>query len=97
MAHSSRYEMIEDDHCRELAHMMKRVLIALDLVLGEPAYNWFVHTNPLRSPELPHYHWHIEVLPRTARPAGLEWGFGCFITTVAPEHAAEELRAALPE
>ena len=94
--HSARYESISDDAARELAGLLKRVLAALDRVREEPAYNWFLHTAPLRSPELPHYHWHIEVLPRTARPAGLEWGFGCFITTVAPERAASELRAALP-
>lgn len=94
--HSARYETIRDAHARELAGLMKRVLIALDRVQSEPAYNWFLHTAPLRSPELPHYHWHLEVLPRTARPAGLEWGFGCFITTVSPQTVAAELRAALP-
>jgi len=76
--------------------LLKRVLVGLDRVLAEPAYNWFVHTAPLRSPELPHFHWHIEILPRTARPAGLEWGYGCFITTVSPEQAAAQLRRALP-
>ena len=52
--------------------------------------------NQLYAGDPPHYHWHVEILPRTARPAGLEWGFGCHITTVAPEQAAAELRAALP-
>jgi UDPglucose--hexose-1-phosphate uridylyltransferase len=94
--HSARYESLTDNHALELARLMKRVLVALDRVQGEPAYNWCLHTAPLRSAELPHFHWHIEVLPRTARPAGLEWGYGCFITTVAPETAAAEMRAALP-
>jgi UDPglucose--hexose-1-phosphate uridylyltransferase len=94
--HSARYESVTDADALELARLMKRVLAALDRVQGEPAYNWCLHTAPLRSAELPHYHWHIEVLPRTSRPAGLEWGYGCFITTVAPETAAAEMRAALP-
>jgi UDPglucose--hexose-1-phosphate uridylyltransferase len=94
--HESRYETISDARCHELARLTRRILQALDNVLDEPAYNWFLHTAPLRSPELPHYHWHLEVLPRTARPAGLEWGFGCFITTTSPELAAQELREALP-
>ena len=93
--HSARYETLTDDAALELALLMKRVLRALDRAQAEPAYNWFLHTAPLRSAELPDYHWHIEVLPRTARPAGLEWGYGCFITTVTPEQAATELRAAL--
>lgn len=96
-AHASRFETITKENGLELARLMKRTLTALDLVQAEPAYNWCLHTAPLRSPELPYYHWHIEVLPRTARPAGLEWGYGCFITTVAPEQAAAELRAALPK
>jgi len=94
--HTARYETITDAETHELAVLLKRVLVGLDRVLAEPAYNWFVHTAPLRSPELPHFHWHIEILPRTARPAGLEWGYGCFITTVSPEQAAAQLRRALP-
>jgi UDPglucose--hexose-1-phosphate uridylyltransferase len=96
LGHSARYEAITDPGTHELTRLLRRVLIALDRVQAEPAYNWFVHSAPLRSPELAHYHWHLEVLPRTARPAGLEWGHGCFITTVSPEKAAAELRSALP-
>jgi UDPglucose--hexose-1-phosphate uridylyltransferase len=95
LQHSSRYETSSDAACLELSGLLQRVLRALDSVAGEPAYNWYIHTGPLRSAELSHYHWHLEVLPRTARPAGLEWGFGCFITAVSPEQAAHELRQAL--
>ncbi|MBN9118663.1 MAG: DUF4921 family protein [Planctomycetes bacterium] len=93
--HESRYEALTDAAALELAALLKRVLRALDVVGHAPAYNWFLHTAPLNADELPHYHWHLEILPRTARPAGLEWGFGCHITTTAPERAAAELRAAL--
>jgi UDPglucose--hexose-1-phosphate uridylyltransferase len=93
--HESRYESITDAGALELARLLKRVLRALDAVQHSPAYNWFLHTTPLRGGEPPHYHWHLEILPRTARPAGLEWGHGCHITTAAPERAASELRAAL--
>jgi UDPglucose--hexose-1-phosphate uridylyltransferase len=96
LEHHSRYQTISDGAAQDLAGLMHRVLTALDQVGGEPAYNWFLHTAPLHCRELPHYHWHIEVMPRTARPAGLEWGFGCFITTVSPETAAERMRTALP-
>jgi UDPglucose--hexose-1-phosphate uridylyltransferase len=97
LAHTSRYETLSDSEAGEIAELMRRVLMALDQVRAEPAYNWFLHTAPLRSSELPHFHWHIEVLPRTARPAGFEWGFGSFIITVSPEQAAAELRDALPK
>jgi UDPglucose--hexose-1-phosphate uridylyltransferase len=92
-AHESRYEALADDRASELAALLRNVLGRLDAVLAEPAYNYYLHTSPLRVTELPHYHWHLEIIPRTARAAGFEWGSGCFINTVAPERAATELRA----
>jgi UDPglucose--hexose-1-phosphate uridylyltransferase len=96
LRHEARYESITDAAAAELARLLKRTLRALDAVLHSPAYNWFLHTTPLHVGESAHYHWHLEVMPRTSRPAGLEWGFGCQITTAAPEAAAAELRSALP-
>jgi UDPglucose--hexose-1-phosphate uridylyltransferase len=96
LTHASRYESITDDGVLELARLLKSVLRALDGSQRSPAYNWYLHTAPLRAGELAHYHWHLEIIPRTGRPAGLEWGSGCHITTAAPEGAASELRAALP-
>jgi UDPglucose--hexose-1-phosphate uridylyltransferase len=91
--HASRYEDVNNELAAELAGLMKRLVTALDRVLAEPAYNWYLHAAPLRSEDLPHYHWHFEVMPRTARPAGLEWGTGCFVNPVLPETAAEQLRS----
>ncbi len=96
LAHETRYESITDGETFELARLLKRVLRALDDVLHSPAYNWFLHTTPPRAGDLPSYHWHLEIVPRTSRPAGLEWGHGCNISTTSPEHAAAQLRAALP-
>ena len=93
--HASRYEAIAGDAAGELAVLMRRVVRAMDAVLSEPAYNWYLHTAPLRAGDLSHYHWHWEILPRTSRPAGLEWGGGCFVSAVPPERAAAELRAAI--
>ena len=42
--------------------------------------------------ELPHYHWHIEVIPRLTKVAGFEWGSGFYINPVPPEDAASFLR-----
>ena len=36
--------------------------------------------------------WHLELLPHTARPAGLELGAGVYVNTVPPEEAAAALR-----
>jgi UDPglucose--hexose-1-phosphate uridylyltransferase len=92
--HASRYESLTDAEVADLAGLMKRVIRAIDGALGDPPYNWFLHTAPLRTADSPAYHWHFEIVPRTSRPAGFEWGAGCFVTTVAPESAAADLRAA---
>jgi UDPglucose--hexose-1-phosphate uridylyltransferase len=95
-AHDSRYEAVTDPLAAELGGLLKLALGKLDGVLAHPAYNYFLHTGPARADELPYYHWHLEVIPRTARAAGFEFGSGCFINAVAPEAAAAELRAAVP-
>ncbi len=95
--HVSGYDSVPDAHLLELSGLMKLVLGKIDAALGEPAYNYYLHTNPARVRELPYYHWHFEILPRTSRQAGFEWGSGCFINVVPPERAAQELRAATPE
>lgn len=95
-AHDSRYETLTDAGAAELAGLMRTLLGKLDAALGFPAYNYYLHTGPVRTDSLPHYHWHIEVVPRTARVAGFEWASGCFINAVAPEQAAAELRAVAP-
>ncbi len=91
-SHASGYESASPSQLEELALLMKRLVHGLDKTLDSPAYNWFLHTAPLRSPELPHFHWHFEIMPRTSRPAGFEWGFDCHIVAVSPEQAARELR-----
>ncbi len=93
--HASHYEQTGDVLLHELAELMLNLLAALDVVLAEPAFNSFLHTSPLRTNASSQYHWHWEFIPRTARAAGFEWGSGCFLNTVPPEQAAEEMRAAL--
>ena len=51
-----------------------------------------MHTAPFDHGELPHYHWHVEIIPRLTRVAGFEWGSGFYINPVPPENAAGFLR-----
>lgn len=93
-AHASQFETLTDAEAGELVGVLKRALRALDAVAGVPAYNYYLHTAPLHTAPSPSYHWHLEIVPRTTRPAGFEWSTGVFINTVMPERAARELRAA---
>ena len=72
--------------------MLHQVLNKLEIGLDKPAYNYIIHTAPFDMAELPHYHWHIEVIPRLTKVAGFEWGSGFYINPVPPENAAGFLR-----
>ncbi len=60
--------------------------------LKDPAYNFYLHTAPSLHKDYRHYHWHINILPKTSTWAGFELGAGIEISVVEPEKAAEFLR-----
>lgn len=90
--HNSHYENIQKIEVDELATVLKTVLMKLEVALEKPAYNYIIHTSPFDTQSLPHYHWHIEVIPRLTRVAGFEWGTGFYINPVPPEQAAAMLQ-----
>jgi UDPglucose--hexose-1-phosphate uridylyltransferase len=90
--HSSHFENIPKQGVDDLATVLKQVLGKLETALDNPAYNYIIHTSPFDHQELPHYHWHIEVIPRLSKVAGFEWGSGFYINPVPPEDAAAFLR-----
>jgi UDPglucose--hexose-1-phosphate uridylyltransferase len=91
-AHSSHFENIPKPAVDDLGSVMRQVLNKLEVALDSPAYNYIIHTAPFDHQELPHYHWHIEIIPRLTKVAGFEWGSGFYINPVPPEDAAEFLR-----
>jgi UDPglucose--hexose-1-phosphate uridylyltransferase len=91
-AHSSHFENIPKPGVDDLAGVLKQVLAKLEHALDTPAYNYIIHTAPFNHQELPHYHWHVEVIPRLTKVAGFEWGSGFYINPVPPEDAAAYLR-----
>ncbi|MHB1845166.1 MAG: galactose-1-phosphate uridylyltransferase [Deltaproteobacteria bacterium] len=94
-AHASGYEEIALGGLRGLADALSQTLRRLDRALGQPAYNLMLHTGPLNERALPHYHWHLELMPILGRVGGFEWGSGFYINPTPPEEAAEFLRKAV--
>jgi UDPglucose--hexose-1-phosphate uridylyltransferase len=80
----------EDDGplCAALLHDVLRRLAAE--LGGVPPLNLWVRTAPRGAQA---FCWRIDVLPRLAHPAGLEMGAGIQLCVLAPEAAAERLRA----
>jgi len=92
--HESNFEGEPRERLAFAAQALRSTLRRLNAALGRPAYNFMVHTNPLRDAPSPSYHWHIEVVPALTQVAGFEWASGFYINPVPPEEAAEFLRKA---
>lgn len=91
--HASHFEDASRGELVSLANAMRITLGKIFKGLANPAYNFFLHTAPIDgSSGFQHYHWHFEILPKTAIWAGFEIGTGIEISTIAPEDAAEFLR-----
>jgi UDPglucose--hexose-1-phosphate uridylyltransferase len=96
-AHQSGFPGPGDPLLAGIAKALHDHLGALEIELGRVSYNWVLHSASPGDPELPFYHWHIEVLPNTVRTAGFEWGTGLFLHHLYPEEAARRLRRASPQ
>jgi UDPglucose--hexose-1-phosphate uridylyltransferase len=93
--HSSDFQNIQKHEVSNLAAMMRKVLGKHHFVLDNPPYNFILHTAPLKSGNLAHYHWYIEIIPKLTKVAGFEHGTGFYINPTPPEEAAKFLREAM--
>lgn len=89
----SHYEDITQAEIDDLGGTLKQTLQRLELAADDPPYNYAIHSAPLHEGRLPHSSWRIAISPRITGVGGFEWGSGVFINTVAPEEAAQKLRA----
>ncbi len=92
--HESHFESTDPAALQNLGWVTRATLRKIDKVLERPAYNFVIHTAPIQPGALPHYHWHIEIIPKLTRVAGFEWGTGFYINPTPPEESARYLREA---
>ena len=90
--HQPYFERITEDEKKFFAEALQVALSKIHKGLGDPAYNFYIHTAPCDKANYDHYHWHLNILPKTATWAGFELGAGIEISTIEPEKAAEFLR-----
>jgi len=94
--HNSSFEETPEWQYASLAEIFSDMLKRLDKALGNPPYNFILHSSPASEKVNDYYHWHFEIIPRLTRVAGFEWGSGFYINPTTPEDAARFLREALP-
>jgi UDPglucose--hexose-1-phosphate uridylyltransferase len=90
--HASNFEDSQRPEFTDLARMLKSTFHRLEKALDTPPYNFVLHTAPVRERNLPHFHWHIEIVPKLTSVGGFEWGSGFYINPTPPEEAAQFLR-----
>jgi len=83
---------VEPGHLAELADVLRRTLKTLDDALGDPDFNYILHSAPPEDDTKHYFLWHIQILPRLTTIAGFELGSGIFINTILPEDAATHLK-----
>ena len=91
--HQSAFATLAGNELPALAELLQTVTRALEVALDAPPTNLILHTRP--HPGDAAYHWHLEVLPRLTRNAGLDWATGAYVNPTPPEDAARFLREAL--
>jgi UDPglucose--hexose-1-phosphate uridylyltransferase len=92
--HSADFANIYETTQAHLAQILQDVLKRVKKVLGNPSYNYYLHTAPIGYANLACYHWHIEIIPKLTRSVGFEWGTGLHIVPTFPQDAARYLREA---
>jgi len=89
--HQSDFALLQRDCVSCLAKALRDCLARMKGLLGDPSYNFIIHSAPINGHDREDYHWHIEIMPKLTKIAGFEWGSGFYINPVPPEIAAKNL------
>ena len=91
--HRSYFEKTNDKELEGIVDILHKTLNKLENALKSPDYNFFIHTAPVHNrTNHDHYHWHIEIFPRTNISAGFELGTTIEINPLDPDEAAAFLK-----
>lgn len=91
--HQVFFEEANNLELKDFAEALKVSLAKIFYGLGNPSYNFFIHTPPTDvEHDYSFYHWHLEINPRIAIWGGFELGTGGEVINTDPDEAAEYLR-----
>jgi len=90
--HQPSFGQVREEDLHELAPVLRRTLRALYDRLGDPDFNYIIHSAPIEDENKDYYLWHIQILPRLTTIAGFELGSGIYVSTMRPEDSAAVIR-----
>jgi len=91
-SHKSSFGDVSDDEIKDLARVLKEMLLKLYAGLDNPDYNLIIHTSPVDDEHKSFYLWHVQIIPRLTQVAGFELGSGIYINIAMPEETAAFMR-----
>jgi UDPglucose--hexose-1-phosphate uridylyltransferase len=89
--HEADILKVTNTEITNLARTLRSTLGAMSKLLGDPPYNYGIHTVP-KGFNYSDYHWHLEIYPKLSVWAGFELSTGIYINVTPPEIAALSLR-----
>jgi UDPglucose--hexose-1-phosphate uridylyltransferase len=90
--HQPSFGQVSENDLRDLAPVLRRTLRTMYERLGDPDFNYIIHSAPIEDENKDYYLWHIQILPRLTTIAGFELGSGIYISTMLPERSAATMR-----
>jgi UDPglucose--hexose-1-phosphate uridylyltransferase len=90
--HAADFGALPDAERADLAATLHRTLRRLHEGLGNPPYNYALHSASTPEDDLPHLHWYLRIVPRRTVAGGFEWGADVAINPSSPEDDAAFLR-----
>ncbi len=90
---SADFSTMTEDELFDFAGAFRDAVSRLNSVHPEVAFNVALHTAAFEHATAPWFTWHLSVMPRLTTLAGVELGINVMVVPVAPEEAAERLRA----
>ena len=90
--HQPYFEKINEKEKELFADAFQKAISKIYRGLKDPPYNFYFHTAPRDGGTYEHYHWHLNILPKTSVWAGFELGAGIEISSIEPEKAAAFLK-----
>ena len=94
LEHRPSFGQVDEQGLRAFASALGRTLRQLSRAFGDPDFNYAIHSAPTGEEDKPYYHWHLQLMPRLTKAAGLELGSGMYVNVASPEDTAEAMRRA---
>ncbi|MCL4557709.1 MAG: galactose-1-phosphate uridylyltransferase [Deltaproteobacteria bacterium] len=90
--HTACFGSIDDRELHDLADILRDTLLRLHMGLGDPDFNYVIHSLSPQECAVKYFHWYLSIVTRVTRTAGFEIGTGMYINPSVPDSSAKFLR-----